>query len=129
MIRSDSLTMPTTLRSPSTTGTAPFSVFESSPIAARASSSGETDGTSVSMISPAVFIAVARLFDPRVGTHSHRDRVDHIGGDHRLRRTEAGGGVTAGASVGKNAGAGGGKGIEAASQQGADDPGKHVAGA
>ena len=44
-------------------------------------------GTSRSMISPAVFIG-ARLFDRAVGTQPRGDRVDHVAGDHRLRRAD-----------------------------------------
>ncbi len=48
--------MPTTRRSSSTTGIAPLSVCASSSIAPRASASGATLGTELSMISAAVFI-------------------------------------------------------------------------
>src|SRR6476646_3831457 len=116
MIRSDSLTMPTTLFSSSTTGIAPRSVFASRSMAVRASSSGRTLGTSRSMISPAFFMA-ARLFDRAVRAYCQRDRVDHVAGDHRLHVAHPGGGVAAGAGVGKDRGAGGGEGLEAAGQE------------
>ena len=48
--------MPTTRRSSSMTGIAPLSVCASSSIAPRASASGATLGTELSMISAAVFI-------------------------------------------------------------------------
>src|SRR5690349_7834415 len=97
-MRSDSLTMPTSLLSLSTTGIAPRSVFESRSIAERASSLGCTLGTSLAMISAAVFMG-ARLFDGPVGTYPHRDGVDYVGGDHRLGRGDLGGRVEAGASM------------------------------
>src|SRR5689334_25131166 len=106
MMRSDSLTMPTTLFSSSTTGIAPRSVFASRSMAVRASSSGRTLGTSPSMISPAFFM-VARLFDRAVGTYRRRDRVDHVAGDHRLRVADPGCGVAAGTGVGDDRRAGG----------------------
>src|SRR6478735_8623189 len=104
--------MPTTLRSSSTTGIAPLSVLASSSIALRASASGETLGTELSMISAAVFIP-ARLFDRGVGTHPHRDRVDHVAGDNRLGGADAEGGLTTRAGVGEHRRAGGGEGLEA----------------
>src|SRR5690348_18359851 len=113
MIRSDWLTMPTTLLPASTTGIAPRSVFASRSMAVRASSSGRTLGTSLSMISPAFFMA-ARLFDRAVGTYRRRDRVDHVARDHRLRVADPGGGVATGAGVGEDRGASGGEGLKAA---------------
>src|SRR5689334_8258073 len=116
MIRSDSLTMPTTLLPSSTTGIAPRSVLASRSMAVRASSSGRTLGTSRSMMSPAVFMA-ARLFDRAVGTYRQRDRVDHVAGDHGLRRAQVGGRVAAGAGVGDDRRAGGGERIETAGEE------------
>src|SRR5690349_16867767 len=100
--------MPTTFFSASTTGIAPRSVLASRSIAVRASSSGVTVGTSRSMISPAVFMG-ARLFDRTVGTYPRRDRVDHVGGDHRLRRPHPSGRVEPGAGMGDDRGAGSGE--------------------
>ena len=60
-----------------------MSDFASRSIARRASSSGPTLGTPAFMMSAAVFIA-ARLFDRLVGTQAHRNRRDHVAGDHRL---------------------------------------------
>src|SRR5690349_7060861 len=98
-MRSDSLTIPTSLFSSSTTGIAPRSDFESRSIAVRASSSGRTLGMSRVMISPAVFIA-ARLFDAAVGTYPRRDRLDHVGRDHRLRGANPGGRMEPGTGMG-----------------------------
>src|SRR5690348_14794280 len=109
MIRSDSLTIPTTLLPLSTTGTAPRSVLASRSMAARASSSGLRVGTSRSMISPAVFMG-ARLFDRPVGTYPDGDGIDHVGRDHRLGGADALGGVESGASVADDCGADGGEG-------------------
>src|SRR5436190_17345575 len=106
MIRSDSLTIPTTLFSPSTTGIAPRSVLASRSMAVRASSSGRTLGTSRSTISPALFMA-ARLFDRAVRTYRQGDRIDHIAGDHRVWVANPDGGIAAGAGMGKDRRAGG----------------------
>src|SRR3954451_9674543 len=128
MIRSDSLTIPTTLLSPSTTGIAPRSDFASRSIAARASSSGVTVGTSRSMISPAVFIG-ARLFDRPVGAYPGGDRIDHIAGDHRLGRADALGGVEAGASVADDRRADGGERVLEAGEESGGHSREDVAGA
>src|SRR3954451_5095177 len=127
MIRSDSLTIPTTLLSPSTTGIAPRSDFASRSIAARASSSGVTVGTSRSMISPAVFMA-ARVFDRPVGTYPRGDRIDHVARDHRLGRAHPLGGVEAGASVADDRRADGCERVRGASQKGRRHPREDVAG-
>src|SRR5260221_8010898 len=124
-IRSDSLTIPTTRRSSSTTAIALLSVFANSSIALRASASGETVGTDLSMISAGVFIP-ARLFDGEVWRHPHRDRVDHVGGDHRLGGADTGAGIAAGAGMGDDRRAGRGKGLEAASEHRRSDAGEHV---
>src|ERR1700712_2883181 len=120
--------MPTTLRSPSTTGIAPRSVLASRSIAARASPAGVTDGTSASMISAAVFTG-ARLIDPTAAKQANRERGDDVGGDHRLGGAEAVRGLAAGAGVGENAGAGGGEGLEPTGQERGDDAGEDVAAA
>src|SRR4029077_11516189 len=120
--------MPTSLFSLSTTGIAPRSDFESRSIAVRASSLGWTLGTSVAMISPAVFMA-ARLFDRALGTYPRGDRVDHVAGDHRLGGPPPARGVKPGAGVGDNGGAGGSERVEPAGQQGGRDPREDVAAA
>src|ERR1700761_3098801 len=108
--------MPTTLRSASTTATAPWSVFESRSIAVRASSSGPTLGASASMMSAAVFIRSARLFARTGGAQARRDRRDHVGGDHRLGAAEPPRGLLTGPRVGDHRGAGGGGGVEPAGE-------------
>src|ERR1700712_5064280 len=120
--------MPTTLRSASTTVTAPCSVFESRSIAVRASSSGLKPGASASMISAAVFIKEsARLFDRPGGVQTHGDRGDHVGGDRRLDgAAEQTGSLLPGAGVGDHRGAGGGEGLEATGEERRGDPGEDI---
>src|SRR5215218_6538011 len=120
--------MPTTLLSPSTTGIAPRSLLARRSIAARASSSAVTVGASRAMISPAVFMA-ARLFDRPVGTYPGGDRIDHVGGDHRLGGADPRGGVEAGPGVADDGGADGGEGVVEAGEEGGGDAGENVAAA
>src|SRR5690349_17009297 len=128
MMRSDSLTIPTTLLPLSTTGIAPRSLFASRSMALRASSSGVTVGTSRAMISPAVFMG-ARLFDRPVGTYPGGDRVDHVGRDHRLRGADPLGCVKTGPHVADDRRADGGKGVVEAGEEGRRHPREEVAGA
>ena len=58
-----------------------------------------------------------RLFDGGAGKHPNRDRVDHVGGDHRLGGADPLGGVAPGPGVGEDRGAGRGEGLEAAGEQ------------
>src|SRR5213592_4963013 len=128
MIRWDSLKMPATLLPLSTTGIAPRSLLASRSIAARASSSGVTVGTSRAMISPAVFM-VARLFDRPAGAYPGGDRVDHVAGDHRLDGPDACRRAETCARVADHGGADGGEGTVEAGKEGRDHPREDVAAA
>ena len=110
--------MPTTLRSSSTTGDrAHARSSRAARSRVRASSSGETLGTSASMISAAVFIARR---DYSTGASGRRPAgiesitsVAITDSAAPIRR----GRVAAGAGVGEDRGAGGGEGLEAAGEQ------------
>src|ERR1700729_89090 len=98
--------MPTPLRSESTAATAPWSVFESRSIAARASSSGVTLAASRSMISAAVFT-----------------------GERGYSTRSAGRRLLARAGVGEPRGAGRREGLEAAGEERRGHPREDVAAA